>query len=157
MGVDCCRQRTDQRNPSSTVGPGEFFKGGRKHSRGEEGSVWRHGGRTRLPVLMVLLLQCWEWPVRGGRVLGTKTSASSGKFQKCKFSGPTLLDTVEEARWSRNQTPHSESWLTQVYYTGAPRGVNTSSSEHWTKGLQRLYRQCMTSDTVAVLTVNRLV
>ena len=26
---------------------------------------------------------------------------------------------------SRNQAPHSETWRTQVYYTGGPRGVST--------------------------------
>ena len=51
-----------------------------------------------------------------------------------------------ESRWGlqkccrnqylRNQTPHLESWRTQVYYTGGPRGVNTPSSEHQKKGLQ---------------------
>ena len=39
-------------------------------------------------------------------------------------------------QYSRNQAPHSESWRTQVYYAGAPRGVNTPSSEPQTKGLQ---------------------
>ena len=27
-------------------------------------------------------------------------------------------------QWSRNQAPHLESWRTQVYYAGGPRGVN---------------------------------
>ena len=44
-------------------------------------------------------------------------------------------------QYSRNQAPHSESWRTQVYYTGGPRGVNTPSSEPRTKGLQSFYTQ----------------
>ena len=40
---------------------------------------------------------------------------------------------------SRNQAPHPESWRTQVYYTSGSRGVNSPSSEPWTKGLQSLY------------------
>ena len=39
-------------------------------------------------------------------------------------------------QYSRNQAPHSESWRTQVYYAGGPRGVNTPSSEPRTKSLQ---------------------
>ena len=31
----------------------------------------------------------------------------------------------------RNQAPHSESWRTQVYYAGLPRGVNTLTREAW--------------------------
>ena len=42
-------------------------------------------------------------------------------------------------QYSRNQSPHLESWRTQVYYTSGPRGVNTPSSEHQTKGLQSFY------------------
>ena len=30
---------------------------------------------------------------------------------------------------TRNQAPQSESWRTQVYYAGGPRGVNTPTSE----------------------------
>ena len=43
-------------------------------------------------------------------------------------------------QYSRNQAPHSESWRTQVYYAGGPRGVNTPSSEPRTKGLQSFNR-----------------
>ena len=32
-------------------------------------------------------------------------------------------------QYLRNQAPHSESWRTQIYYAGGPRGVNTPSSE----------------------------
>ena len=42
-------------------------------------------------------------------------------------------------QYSRNQAPHSESWRTQVYYAGGPRGVKTPSSEPRTKGLQSFY------------------
>ena len=44
-------------------------------------------------------------------------------------------------QYSRNQAPHSESWRTHVYYAGRPRGVNTPSSEPWTKSLQSFYTQ----------------
>ena len=70
-----------------------------------------------------------------------------------QLEGPAWL----ESRWglqkccrnqySRNQAPHSESWRTQVYYTGRPRGVNTPSSEPWTKGLQSFYRQTIVGNT----------
>ena len=42
-------------------------------------------------------------------------------------------------QYSRNQAPHSENWRTQVYYADEPRGVNTPSSEPWTKGLQSFF------------------
>ena len=42
-------------------------------------------------------------------------------------------------QYSRNQAPHLESWTTQVYYPGGPRGVNTPSSEPRTKVLQSFY------------------
>ena len=44
-------------------------------------------------------------------------------------------------QYLRNQAPHLESWRTQVYYASRPRGVNTTSSEPWTKGLESFYRQ----------------
>ena len=31
----------------------------------------------------------------------------------------------------RNHVPHLESWRTQVYYAGGPRGVNTLTREAW--------------------------
>ena len=37
-------------------------------------------------------------------------------------------------QYSRNQAPYVESWRIQVFYTGRPRGVNTLSSEPWTRG-----------------------
>ena len=42
-------------------------------------------------------------------------------------------------QYSRSQAPHSENQRTQVYYASGPRGVNSPSSEPWTKGLQFLY------------------
>ena len=42
-------------------------------------------------------------------------------------------------QYSRNKAPHWESWRTQVYYAGGPRGDNNPSSEHQTKGLQSFY------------------
>ena len=50
-------------------------------------------------------------------------------------------------QYLRNQAPYLESWRTQVYYTSGPRGVNTSSSEPQTKGLQSFYRQTIVSNT----------
>ena len=50
-------------------------------------------------------------------------------------------------QYLRNQAPHLESWRTQVYYTGRPRGVNTPSSEPRTKGLQSFYRQTRVGNT----------
>ena len=61
-----------------------------------------------------------------------------------RFTSPTYLKESIHTKMqlccrnrdSRNQAPHSESWRTQVYYAGRPRGVNTPSSEPQTKGLQ---------------------
>lgn len=63
-----------------------------------EGSAPKHAGRTGSSVLRALLGQCWRWALRGGRGLETRASPSPGNFQKCKFSGPTLLQILWE--WS---------------------------------------------------------
>ena len=51
----------------------------------------------------------------------------------------------------RNQTPHSMSWRTRVYYAGGPRGVNTPSSEPQRKGLQSFYRQTVVGNTSCLI------
>ena len=56
-------------------------------------------------------------------------------------------DIVAETSNQETQAPHLESWRTQVYYAGGPRGVNTLSSEAWTKVLQSFYRQIMVDNT----------
>ena len=45
------------------------------------------------------------------------------------------LDIVAETNNQETQAPRAESWRIQVYYAGRPRGVNTLSSEPWTKVL----------------------
>ena len=63
------------------------------------------------------------------------------------LKGPAWLESLWglqkccRNQYLRNQAPHSESWRTQVYYASGPRGVNTLSSEPWTKGLQSFYTQ----------------
>ena len=63
------------------------------------------------------------------------------------LNGPAWLESLWDLQkccrnqYSRNQAPHLESWRTQVYYTGGPRGVNTPSSEHRINGLQSFYTQ----------------
>jgi len=57
------------------------------------------------------------------------------------------LSHCRRNQYSRNQAPHSKSWRTQVYYAGRPRGVNSPSSEHWTKGLHSFYRQTIVGNT----------
>ena len=42
-------------------------------------------------------------------------------------------------QYLRNEAPDLESWRTQVYSAGRPRGVKTPSSELQTKGLQGFY------------------
>ena len=42
-------------------------------------------------------------------------------------------------QYLRNEAPDLESWRTQVYSAGGPRGVKTPSSELHTKGLQGFY------------------
>ena len=50
-------------------------------------------------------------------------------------------------QYSGNQAPHSESWRTQVYYTGGHNGVNISSCESQANGLQTFYRQAIVGNT----------
>ena len=50
-------------------------------------------------------------------------------------------------QYSGNQAPHSESWRTQVYYTGGHSGVNISSCESQANGLQTFYRQAVVGNT----------
>ena len=57
-----------------------------------------------------------------------------------------VLEYVPVAETS-TQAPHSESWRTQAYYAGRPRGVNTPSTEPRTKGLQSFYRQTVVGNT----------
>ena len=42
-------------------------------------------------------------------------------------------------QYLRNEAPDLESWRTQVYSAGGPRGVKTPSSELQTKGLRGFY------------------
>ena len=73
---------------------------------------------------------------------GASPRSSLGSFaparpnhQSCGSRGCCGWNLAEGSRndaktqYSRNQAPHLESWRTQVYYAGGPRGVNTPSSE----------------------------
>ena len=53
------------------------------------------------------------------------------------FDPFTRFSSCCRNQYSRKQAPHWESWRTQVYYAGGPRGVHTPSSEPQIKGLQR--------------------
>ena len=54
-------------------------------------------------------------------------------------------------QYLRNQAPHLESWRTQVYYAGGPRGVNIPSSEPPQRGYRVLiHRQAWLSGFVGL-------
>ena len=54
---------------------------------------------------------------------------SCGSRGRCGWNLAEVSRNDAETQYSRNQAPHLESWRTQVYYAGGPRGVNTPSSE----------------------------
>ena len=130
--------------------------GSRRTSSGceDDSEDWAKSG-THTMDIGILLFSCsvvsdclWPHGLQHARLPCPSSSPrvcqNSFPSPKSWWCHPTISSSVVHFscwrnQYSRNQAPHSDTWRTQVYYASGPRGVNTLSSEPWTKGLQSFY------------------
>ena len=133
VGVGSCLGTCPEALPYPVALPGKLVFPSNESGRGSaiqrgRTSVWK---RTRNTI---------RW--RASSFISEFLSSSPAKPPVWLLKGPVGLEShwgLQKCcrnQYSRSQVLHTESWRTQVYYTGGARGINTPSSEPQTKSLR---------------------
>ena len=144
VGVGSCLGTCPEALPYPVALPGKLVFPSNESGRGSaiqrgRTSVWK---RTRNTI---------RW--RASSFISEFLSSSPAKPPVWLLKGPVGLEShwgLQKCcrnQYSRSQVLHTESWRTQVYYTGGARGINTPSSEPQTKRVQSFYRQTRVGNT----------